>query len=140
VRIVISFYYLYTQMDTSKTKQLHVLAQLALADEDFNDDEKAAIREIGARYKVPKKEVEWIVQNPDTSASLDPMEIPDKMDYLIDCMHVLLIDHEIHENEDKFIRTLAADLGFKDKVITFLEDYHTMERGPLKDMMIKYLL
>jgi uncharacterized tellurite resistance protein B-like protein len=127
-------------MDNNKAKQLHVLAQLALADGDFNDSEKEAIRKIAIGYKAPSKEVEAIIQNPDIKASLDPLEIPDKMNFLIDCMYVLLVDHEIHEDEDRFIRSLAAELGFNDKVITFLEDYHTMDRPQLKDMMIKYLV
>lgn len=126
-------------MDYLKKKQLHILVQLAKADDNFTDSEKNAIRRIGKTYLVEETEVEQIIQHPVIQEILAPMELIQKMDFLIDSMAVLLADNEIHESEDRFIRSLASKLGFKDPVITFLMEYHTMERKPLKDMMLKYI-
>jgi uncharacterized tellurite resistance protein B-like protein len=126
-------------MDYQKKKQLHILVQLALADNNFTESEKNAIRRIGLSYDIAEDEIESIISNPEMQESLAPMEVSQKMDFLIDSMAVLLADKEIHESEDRFIRSLASKLGFKDPVITFLMEYHTMERHPLKDMMLKYL-
>lgn len=127
-------------MDNQKKKQLQVLVQLALADNNFTDSEKQAIRNIGSSYHLAEAEVEKIISHPNSNENLAPMPISEKMDFLIDSMGVLLADKEIHETEDRFIRSLAAKLGFQEKVITFLMEYHTMDRVPLKDMMIKYLI
>ena len=132
--------FIFIDVNYAYTKQLHILVQLAIADDNFADSEKEAIRTIGRSYEIPDDTIESIIESPNLHESLAPMPVVQRMEFLIDSMHVLLADKEINELEEEFIRTLSRNLGFNDQVITFLLDYHTMDREPLKNMMHKYLL
>lgn len=126
-------------MNTIKESQLHILVQLALADENFTESERKAIRETGQRYQLDEASVDAIMSNPDLVRVLPALDQEQAMDFIIDSMFILLADKEIHDSEDAFIRKMAIQLGFEEQVITFLMDYHTMDRQPLKNMMKKYL-
>ncbi|MFT4787169.1 MAG: putative tellurite resistance protein B-like protein [Cyclobacteriaceae bacterium] len=126
-------------MSHNKKKLLHILVQLALADEVFSESEKQSVRLIGDSYGLSVSDIDEIIETPDFKESLAPMTVLEKMDFMIDCITVLLADKEIHPSEDRFVRSLASKLGFKDQVVTFLMEYNTMERAPLKDMMTNYM-
>jgi uncharacterized tellurite resistance protein B-like protein len=127
-------------MEALNTQKIQVLIQLAWSDGEFNDDEKEAIRSKGLEYGLTSENLDQAFAIPDDQAQLEDISTSEKLDFLIDCMEIILADHEIHEDEDRFMRTLAMKLGFREKVITFLQDYHTMERTPLSEMMSKYLI
>ena len=127
-------------IDYRVKKQLHILIQLAKADNVFSEAEKEAIRKIGLENGADKKEIEKMFDSSDISDSLAPMTLYQKSNFLLDMIMVLLADKEIHEKEENFSKVIATKLGFKESVIDFLLEYNSLDRSVLMEMMIPYCI
>lgn len=127
-------------MDYLVKKQIHILVQLAKADNVFTDAEKAAILKIGLDKGAAKEDIEAMYDSTEILDSLAPMTLFQKSNFLLDMMMVLLADKEIHEMEESFSKKIATKLGFKDSVIDFLLEYNSLDRSVLIEMMIPYLI
>ncbi len=127
-------------MDYLLKKQLHILIQLAMADNVFTDSEKETIVKIGRERGAAESEVDTIIEKPNLKESLMPMTLTQKMNFLLDSVMVVLADKKINPAEERFVRQIAKKLGFKEEVVNFLIEYQSMDRKVLKDLMIPYLI
>ncbi|MFY0687276.1 MAG: TerB family tellurite resistance protein [Cyclobacteriaceae bacterium] len=127
-------------MEYELKKQLNLLIQLAKSDNYFSDSEKETILRIGKEHGAEKAEVEILFESNEIKESLAPMTLTAKMDFLLDCIVVLMADAHIEEAEEKFAKQTACKLGFKEEVITFLINYQGMDKDTIKDLMVPYLI
>lgn len=126
-------------MDDLVRKQLHVLVQLAGTDDTFDESEKKVIIRIGKEKGAMQSEIEEIITAPNLKEGLAPMDLTQKIDFILDTIAVIIADKKINPEEEKFAYRIVQKLGFREKVIDFLLEYQSMDRKVLKDMMIPYL-
>lgn len=127
-------------LDFQRKKQLSILVKIALVDEEFAEAEKAVIQKIGDRYGATAEEMEELFNSPSISEGLAPMTIMDKMDFMMDCMLVVLADDVITSSEEYFARQVASKLGFNQQVVPFLAKNKEISRSKMKEMMLPYLV
>ncbi len=127
-------------LDFQKKKQLSIMVKIAMVDEDFAEEEKAVIKKISDRYGATDKEIEEIFNSPPTSESLTPMTVNDKMDFMMDCILVILADKVVTSSEDYFAKHIATSLGFKTEVVPFLIQNKDVSREEMKEKMLPYLV
>lgn len=126
-------------LDFQKKKQLGILVKIAMVDEQFAEVEKEAIKKISQSYGASPKELEEIFKAPHINESLAPMGVSEKIDFMIDCMLVILADDMVTASEEAFAITMAKRMGFKKEVISFLIDKKSVDRSLIKDQMLPYL-
>lgn len=125
-------------LDFQKKKQLGILVKIAMVDEEFADEEKAVIRKISETYGASNDELEEIFNSPDINDSLAPMGITEKMDFMMDCILVVLADDLVANSEEYFARQMASRLGFKQEVVTFLIQNKDTSREQMRELMLPY--
>ncbi len=111
-----------------------------MVDEDFADEEKAVIKKISKRYGATEKEIEDIFNSPPTTESLTPMTVNDKMDFMMDCILVVLADQVVTSSEDYFAKHIATSLGFKTEVVPFLIEHKDASREEMKESLLPFLV
>jgi uncharacterized tellurite resistance protein B-like protein len=127
-------------IDFQKKKQLSILVNIAMVDEQFADLEKEAIRKISSSYGATDEEMEQVFSSPRINESLAPMSVTDKMDFMMDCMLVILADNLVTTSEEAFAIMVAKKLGFKMEIIQFLIDNKDADRTEIKNRMLAYLV
>tara|TARA_Y100001972_G_scaffold119404_1_gene160688 strand:- start:5969 stop:6358 length:390 start_codon:yes stop_codon:yes gene_type:complete len=127
-------------LDFQKKKQLSIMVKIAMVDEDFADEEKAVIKKISKRYGATDQEIEDIFNSPPTTESLTPMTVNDKMDFMMDCILVILADQVVTSSEDYFAKHIATSLGFKTEVVPYLIEHKDASREEMKESMIPFLV
>jgi uncharacterized tellurite resistance protein B-like protein len=127
-------------METLLKQQIQVLVQLALVDREFDEAEKAAITKIGLENGGNQQEIDGLLNHSHVVETFEPMTDEQRMNFMIDCIMVVIADDKINPQEDQFVKNLADKLGFKKEVVTFLIEYQTMDRHILRDLMKSYLL
>lgn len=126
-------------LDFQKKKQLSILVQIAKVDEEFADSEKELIRKIGAKYGAEDAELEEIFESPSISESLAPMNVTDKMNFMMDCILVVLADNVVTTSEQYFASQMAERLGFNPEVVLFLIENKDANREEMQDKMLSFL-
>jgi len=126
-------------MDYQKKKQLGILVKIAMVDEEFAEEEKAVIAKISKKYGASEQELEELFNSPPINQSLAPMKVIEKMDFMMDCILVVLADHLVTNSEQSFSRQIASNLGFKEEVVPFLIDHKDVSRQEMYDLMLPYL-
>lgn len=126
-------------LDFPKKKQLSILVKIAMVDEEFAEEEKIAIQRVGQEYGATPEELEAIFNAP-ASDGLGPMTMEEKMDFMMDCMLVVLADDVISNAEDYFARHMAMRLGLKQEVVGFLAKNRNVNRKEMRDLMIPYFI
>lgn len=127
-------------LDFQKKKQLGILVKIAMVDEDFADAEKAVIKKISKTYGATDQELEEIISSPSINESLAPMSITEKMDFMMDCILVVLADDLVANSEEYFARQMAGNLGFKQEVVAFLIAHKDTSREEMRELMLPYLI
>lgn len=127
-------------LDYQKKKQLGILVKIALVDEDFADEERAMIAKISETYGADQEEMEEIYHSSGINDSLAPMSVIDKMNFMMDCMLVVLADHVVTNSEQAFTRQMAINLGFNEDVVPFLIETKSLERKEMYDRLLPYLV
>lgn len=127
-------------LDFQKKKQLGILVKIAMVDEDFADAEKAVIEKISKTYGATDQELEEIISSPSINESLAPMSITEKMDFMMDCILVVLADDLVANSEEYFARQMAGNLGFKQEVVAFLIAHKDTSREEMRELMLPYLI
>ena len=127
-------------LDFQQKKQLSILVKIAMVDEDFADEEKAVIEKIGKKYGATDAEFQEILDAPAYTESLAPMSVIDKMDFMMDCMLVVLADDTVANSEEYFVIQMAKKLGFSTDVVDFLIKHKDTTREEMKDLLLPYLL
>lgn len=127
-------------LDFQKKKQLGILVKIAMVDEEFADEEKAVIEKISKRYGAEAEELEEIFSAPPINESLAPMTVTDKINFMMDCILVILADNVVTNSEEYFARQMAANLGFNPDIVRFLIDHKNEDRSDLTEDMLSYLI
>lgn len=127
-------------LDFQRKKQLSILVKIAMVDEEFAEAEKAVIQKIGTNYGASDDEMEEIFDSPSISESLAPMTIMEKMDFMMDCMLVVLADKVVTSSEEYFARQIAVKLGFNQEVVPFLSKNKEVNRSRMKEMMLPFMV
>ncbi|MEQ9302732.1 MAG: hypothetical protein RJQ14_02360 [Marinoscillum sp.] len=127
-------------LDFQKKKQLGILVKIAMVDEDFADAEKAVIKKISKTYGATDQELEEIISSPSINETLAPMSITEKMDFMMDCILVVLADDLVANSEEYFARQMAGNLGFKQEVVAFLIAHKDTSREEMRELMLPYLI
>ncbi len=126
-------------IDFQKKKQLSILVQIAKVDEDFAEEEKSAIRKIGQRYGASPAEMDELFENPDIAESLNPMSVMDKMDFMMDCILVVVADDMVTKSEEYFAYQMANKLAFAPEVVPYLIANKDVSREEMRELMMGYL-
>ncbi|MEQ8583618.1 MAG: hypothetical protein RIC30_18855 [Marinoscillum sp.] len=127
-------------LDFQKKKQLSILVKIAMVDEDFADAEKEVIRKISQKYGATEEELAEIFNSPATAESLAPMTLIDKMDFMMDCILVVIADDMVTSSEEYFARQMATRLGFNQDVVAFLIKNKDVSREEMRELMLPYLV
>lgn len=127
-------------LNYEKKKQLSILVNIAMVDEDFADSERAAIEKIGRNYGATDEELDSIFNTTDFNDSLAPLGVTEKMDFMMDCMLVVLADNVVSRAEEAFALTMAKKLGFKKETIPFLIESKDIDRAQMKDLLLPYMV
>lgn len=127
-------------LDFQKKKQLSILVQIAKVDEEFADSERATIERIGKKYGATSTELEDIFNSASITESLAPMTVTEKMDFMMDCILVVIADSVVTTSEEYFARQMAEKLGFNQDVVAFLIKNKDASREEMKELMISYLV
>ncbi|VXD16915.1 hypothetical protein [Marinoscillum sp. 108] len=127
-------------LDFQKKKQLSILVKIAMVDEDFADAEKEVIRKISQKYGATSQELTEIFDSPATAESLAPMTLIDKMDFMMDCILVVIADDMVTSSEEYFARQMATRLGFNQDVVAFLIKNKDVSREEMRELMLPYLV
>lgn len=127
-------------LDFQKKKQLSILVKIAMVDEDFADAEKEVIRKISQKYGATAEELTEIFDSPATAESLAPMTLIDKMDFMMDCILVVIADDMVTSSEEYFARQMATRLGFNQDVVAFLIKNKDVSREEMRELMLPYLV
>lgn len=127
-------------LDPLKRKQLGILVKIAMVDEDFSEEEKAVITRIGHKYGASAEELEEIYQSPPINESLAPLSVVEKMDFMMDCILVVLADSVFTSSEEYFARQMASRLGFRQEVVGYLISNKEVEREKMRELMLPYLI
>ncbi|MFT6866408.1 MAG: hypothetical protein ACJA08_001239 [Cyclobacteriaceae bacterium] len=125
-------------LDDQKKKQLGILVKIAEVDEDFADSEKEVIRKIAEKYGASESEFDEIISSNNISEGIPPMSITDKMDFMMDCMLVILADDIVTHSEESFANTMASKLGLGHDVVRFLIENKDATREQMKEQMLPY--
>lgn len=125
-------------MDIVTRKQLNILIQLAVADKHFSSVERDKIFALARAKGFPQEEVKELIVNPEPIGSFGALSDKQKFEYLYTCIDLMLVDKKIFESEIKFCRDVAIKLGFKQGVVSFLQEEiykHTKEE--LKTILLQ---
>lgn len=125
-------------LDFQRKKQLSILVQIAMVDEEFDNSEREVIEKIATRYNASSEELDEIIQNPDIKDGLAPMSVADKMDFMIDCILVVVADQVVTSSEKYFAQQMAARMGFVPSVVEFLIENAHLSREEMKEELIGY--
>lgn len=126
-------------LDFQQKKQLSILVKIAMVDEDFAEQEKNVIRKISKKYGATEEELQEIFNSPDYNESLAPMSVMDKMDFMMDCMLVVLADEMITSSEEYFARQMASKLGFDQEVVAYLISHKDTSREEMRELMLPFM-
>ncbi len=126
-------------LDFQQKKQLSILVKIAVVDEDFAEQEKDVIRKISEKYGATEEELQEIFDSPDYSEGLAPMSVVDKMDFMMDCMLVVLADEMVTSSEEYFARQMASKLGFDQGVVAFLVSHKDSSRDEMREQMLPFM-
>ena len=127
-------------LDFQKKKQLSILIQIAQVDEEFAESERAVITKIGKKYGATEQEMEALFNSPSISESLQPMTMTEKMDFMMDCILVILADNVVTTSEEYFASQMAEKLGFNHDVVPYLIQNKDVSREEMRQLMVPYLV
>lgn len=127
-------------LDEQKKKQLNILVNIAKVDEDFPEEEKEVIARISKKYGADDQELADLLNTPQSHNTLAPMSGEEKMNFMMDCMLVVLADQVVTNSERAFASQMAYTLGFKEDVIPFLIENKDTSREEMCELMLDYMV
>ena len=126
-------------LDFQKKKQLGILVKIAMVDEQFAELEKEAIKKISKSYGATAAELDEIFKSPHINEGLAPMSVSEKIEFMLDCMLVILADDMVTVSEKAFAITMAKRMGFKKEVVSYLIDNKSVDQSLIKDRLLPFL-
>lgn len=113
-----------TVVDIVAKNQLNILIQLAVADKHFASEEREMILRICRQKNFPDEEVRQMIQNPEPIGSLGALSNNQKLNYLLGCIKLVIVDHKIFESELNFCKGIALKMGLKVSVVDYILKHH----------------
>jgi hypothetical protein len=93
-------------------KKLSILIRLAGVDGDFAKIEKSFILNVCNENGVSNKECEDLIDNPDPIGSLGALSYNRVVEYMSECISLMLIDGKIRHSEVLLCEDIGLRLGF----------------------------
>ncbi|MFH6983800.1 TerB family tellurite resistance protein [Marinoscillum luteum] len=108
-------------MDNFKS-HLQSLIQLAVSDQNFNEEEKQLIYSIGKANKVEESEIDALIhenisRKGEVDISFSALSFEEKFQFLYNIIQLMKIDSKVFLSEIKYCEDLAQRLGFDKKVV-----------------------
>lgn len=114
------------EMNPVLRKKISILTRLAAIDGDFAKVEKSFIQHVCEKNGFSKKECQVLIDNPDPVGTLGALSYPKVVDYMTDCLSLMLADGQIMPSEVIMCEDIGLRLGFAkasiDSVIDQLRD------------------
>ena len=107
---------------------LRSLIQLALTDQYFDQPEEKYIHNLGKAHKIPENEIDDLIREQlktkePGKLTFSGLSEDEKLDYLLNIVQLMKVDHKIYLSEIKYCEDIAEKLGFKPKVIKKLSGH-----------------
>ena len=101
--------------------QLNALIHLAAVDGYSSPVEKMHIKTLGKAHGISEKEIDDLIDNPDTSLSnMENLSEDEKFDFLFNIVQLMKVDNRVFRSEVKYCEQIAVKLGFSKDVISTL--------------------
>ncbi len=92
--------------------KISILSQLANIDNDFDIRELAFIYNVCLRNDIHVDSIAEIISNPEPIISLETLTHKEKVEYLSDLFHLMMIDGKVLPKEIQFCVDIGKRLGF----------------------------
>jgi hypothetical protein len=99
-------------MDPTLRQRINLLIQLALIDGELDIRERAFIYNVCIRNGVDLDTIGDMIDEPDPIPDLTQLPLPDRIDYITDCLTLTLIDGKVLPKEATFVEGISSQLGF----------------------------
>lgn len=126
-------------LDNEKKKQISILISIAMVDEDFPEEERKVIDKIAEKYGATPADMAELYKTQPEAENLAPMSETEKMNFIMDCMLVVLADEIVTVSERAFALQMASRLGFKDEVVPFLIAHKEVSREEMFDLLKPFM-
>lgn len=127
-----------------KKRMSHIknLVALACSDGELDQNELGLIFRVGAKAGLSKDELVRITTRPDSIEFYPPESHRERVEQLYDMVLVMMVDGEVHENEQAVCKIIAHKLGFKPEVIDVivLSIIEKIAEGIIADLAIASIL
>ena len=126
-------------------KELSLMIQLAIADNELAEREEKLIYNLGKLNGVSEEEIKKLIKNPLPIGPIEALSNDEKFQYLYMVIQMMKVDGQIFKSEIEFCRNLAEKLGFKRSVVAELsskiysDPSITSDREALKKTAFRYL-
>ncbi len=111
-----------SKADKQQLSHIKGLIALAMADGHVDKNELALISEICSREGISERQVQNILNDPESVKFVPPTDHATKVRYLQDMCALMMIDGEISKNEIVVCKVTAEALGFRHEVIDAMVD------------------
>jgi hypothetical protein len=98
-------------------KKLSILIHLAGIDGEFANVEKAFIHDLCEANGVSNHEFEELISNPEPIGSLGALSYKKVVEYMSDCLSLMIIDGKIRQSEVLLCEDIGLRLGFQKTAI-----------------------
>ncbi len=120
-------------------KKLEILVYLALSDKEFADKERDFINNICDRNHIDPSVVEEILEEPMDIGSLGALSYDKSVEYLTDCLMLMLVDGKVLPGEILFCEDIAIRLGFPKKSTDELISHVSRQKGISRKRVVEQI-
>lgn len=128
-----------------RKKQLSLMIQLAISDNQLVEREERLIYNIGKLHGISEAEIKELIKKPEPIEPIEALSNDEKFQYLYMVIQMMKVDRQIFKSEIEFCKNLAVKLGFRKGVVAELsskiysDPTITADRDALKKSAFKYL-
>ncbi len=109
-------------MDAVLRKKINILIYLASADGNLDAREKKIINTVGVRNGIALSTIANLITAPESIGSLGALSHTTAVDYLTECILLMLVDGKVLPGEILFCQDVGIRLGFSKLTIDKLID------------------
>lgn len=103
---------LFRQGKGTAKSHMRNLIEMAAADGNFEDVEYDLLKSIARRNNISESELKQIRKNPEGTYFEVPVDKQEKFHQLYDLVHMMSVDHAIHDEEMKLCNLFAVKFGY----------------------------
>lgn len=128
-------------MDDTLKQKINILIHLACIDGDFDIKEKAFIYNLCLRHGVDLDLIGDMIESPEPIVTLSNLNMEKRVDYLTECMLLMLVDGKVLPKEVNFCLEIGENLGFErpsiEGIINETRDHLNISYESLKERIVK---